>query len=99
MHRLSAHCRCHVAGCKAHGGSPMTTRYLGAPVRRNEDRRLLTGSALFVDDVELPGLLHAAFLRSPLAHACLKRLDVEAARRHPGVVAVFTAQDLGSDNK
>jgi CO/xanthine dehydrogenase Mo-binding subunit len=43
----------------------MTTRYLGAPVARNEDRRLLTGRALFVNDVERPGMLHVAFLRSP----------------------------------
>ncbi|HZP99301.1 MAG TPA: xanthine dehydrogenase family protein molybdopterin-binding subunit [Reyranella sp.] len=77
----------------------MTTRYFGAPVKRNEDRRLLTGKALFIDDVELPGLLHAAFLRSQMAHARIKRLDVAAARNHPGVVAVFTADDLGSFNK
>jgi aerobic carbon-monoxide dehydrogenase large subunit len=57
----------------------MTTRYFGAPVKRNEDGRLLTGQALFVDDVELPGLLHAAFLRSPFAHARIGRVDVTAA--------------------
>ena len=73
----------------------MTTRYFGAPVRRNEDQRLLTGQALFVDDVELPGLLHAAFLRSQVAHARVLRVDVEAARRRPGVIAVYTAEDLG----
>jgi carbon-monoxide dehydrogenase large subunit len=77
----------------------MTTRHFGAPVRRNEDRRLLTGKALFIDDVELPGLLHAAFLRSQAAHARITRLDVEAARRRPGVVAVFTAEDLDGFNK
>jgi aerobic carbon-monoxide dehydrogenase large subunit len=73
----------------------MTTRYLGAPVRRNEDGRLLTGKALFVDDVELPGMLHAAFLRSPLAHARIGRIDPSKARQREGVVAIYTADDLG----
>src|SRR6202140_5138078 len=73
----------------------MATRYLGAPVKRNEDRRLLTGQALFVDDVELPGLLHAAFLRSQVAHARIRKIDVSAARRRAGVIAVYTATDLG----
>src|ERR1700730_9017642 len=73
----------------------MATRYLGAPVKRNEDRRLLTGQALFVDGRELPGLLHAAFLRSQVAHARIRKIDVSAARRRAGVVAVYTAEDLG----
>ncbi|HRF50728.1 MAG TPA: xanthine dehydrogenase family protein molybdopterin-binding subunit, partial [Anaerolineales bacterium] len=73
----------------------MTTRLFGSPIKRNEDPRLLTGQALFVDDVELPGLLHVAFLRSPFGHAKLGSVDVEAARALPGVIAVFTATDLG----
>jgi aerobic carbon-monoxide dehydrogenase large subunit len=73
----------------------METRYLGQPVTRNEDPRLLTGQALFVDDVDLHGMLHAAFLRSPYAHARLNRIDASAARARPGVVAVYTAEDLG----
>lgn len=73
----------------------MATRVFGEPIRRNEDARLLTGQALFVDDVELPGLLHAAFFRSSYAHARIKGIDVSAARQHPGVVAVYTAHDLG----
>ncbi|MBV8745942.1 MAG: xanthine dehydrogenase family protein, partial [Xanthobacteraceae bacterium] len=73
----------------------MSTRYFGAPIPRNEDRRLLSGQALFVDDVELPGLLHAAFLRSSVAHARIRRIDVAAARKRPGVVAIYTAADLG----
>ena len=52
----------------------MATRSFGAPITRNEDARLLSGQALFVDDVELPGMLHAAFLRSNVAHARI-RLD------------------------
>jgi aerobic carbon-monoxide dehydrogenase large subunit len=74
----------------------MTTRYFGAPVKRNEDHRLLTGQALFVDDVELPNMLHVAFLRSQVAHARLNSIDVSGALKCPGVVAVYTAEDLGA---
>ncbi len=74
----------------------MTTRYLGAPVTRNEDARLLTGRALFVDDVELACMLHAALLRSPLAHARIRSIDIAAARARPGVVGVYVADDLGA---
>jgi carbon-monoxide dehydrogenase large subunit len=73
----------------------METRVLGQPITRNEDPRLLTGQALFVDDVDLPGMLHAAFLRSPYAHARLLSVDVSAARTRPGVAAAYTADDLG----
>ncbi|HEX2091989.1 MAG TPA: xanthine dehydrogenase family protein molybdopterin-binding subunit [Longimicrobiaceae bacterium] len=73
----------------------MTRRYVGERVARNEDRRLLTGRAMFVDDVQLPGMLHVAFLRSDHAHALLRGVDVSAALERPGVVAVFTADDLG----
>jgi carbon-monoxide dehydrogenase large subunit len=64
-------------------------------VPRNEDARLLTGRALFVDDVQLAGMLHVAFVRSEYAHGRLKHVDVSAARRRPGVTAVYTAGDLG----
>jgi carbon-monoxide dehydrogenase large subunit len=74
----------------------VATRNFGAPIRRNEDARLLRGQALFVDDVELPGMLHAAFLRSNLAHATIRSIDVSAARAREGVVAVYTAEDLGA---
>lgn len=73
----------------------MTTRYFGQPIKRNEDPALLTGQALFVDDVHLPGMVHVAFLRSSYAHARLRNIDVTAARSMPGVVAVYTASDLG----
>ncbi len=74
----------------------MTTRSFGAPITRNEDARLLSGQALFVDDVELPGMLYAAFLRSSAAHARIRSIDVTAARARSGVVAVYTAEDLGA---
>jgi carbon-monoxide dehydrogenase large subunit len=68
---------------------------LGARTKRNEDPRLLTGRALFVDDVELPGMLHVAFLRSPHAHARLLGIDASRALAREGVVAIYTAEDLG----
>src|ERR1051326_5831232 len=72
----------------------MGAKYFGAAVRRREDPRFLRGEGRYVDDVTLPGLLHAAFLRSPHAHARLTRLDVRAASALPGVVAVYTFADL-----
>ncbi len=62
----------------------MTKTPIGKRVLRNEDPRLLTGQAQFVDDVEIPGLLHAAFLRSDHAHARLLGMDVSVARQRPG---------------
>lgn len=73
----------------------MSGRYVGKYVPRNEDRRLLTGRALFVDDVRLEGMLHVAFVRSDHAHGIINSIDVSAAREKPGVVAVYTAEDLG----
>ncbi len=71
------------------------TRWVGARVARNEDPDLLTGRAVFIDDVELPGMLHAAFVRSDFAHARVRSIDVSAALTRPGVRAVVTAADLG----
>ncbi len=73
----------------------MATRYFGERIKRNEDPRLLTGQALYVDDVDLPNMLHAAFLRSPYAHAKINNIDVSQALQREGVVAVYTANDLG----
>jgi len=73
----------------------MSTRYFGERIKRNEDPRLLTGQALYVDDVDLPNMLHAAFLRSPYAHAKINNIDVSQALQREGVVAVYTADDLG----
>ena len=64
-------------------------------VRRREDPRLITGAGEFVDDLRVDGCLHAAMLRSPHAHARIRAIDASAARRAPGVVGVFTAEDLG----
>lgn len=73
----------------------MTTRYFGQRIKRNEDLRMLTGQALHVDDVDLPGMLHVAFYRSGYAHGRILSIDVAAAQERPGVVAVYTAEDLG----
>jgi carbon-monoxide dehydrogenase large subunit len=73
----------------------MAKKYVGKRMTRTEDPLLLTGQALFVDDVQLAGMLYAAFLRSDYAHARLRSIDVSAARERPGVVAVYTAEDLG----
>ncbi len=77
----------------------MTTKYIGKRIQRNEDPRLLTGQALFVDDVDIPGMCHAAFLRSDYAHARLKSIDISAAQNRPGVVAIYTAESMGRDWK
>ena len=70
------------------------SKMVGATVKRKEDPRLITGSSTYVDDIQLPGMLHLIIVRSPYAHAILNGVDVEAAKRAPGVVAVITADDL-----
>jgi aerobic carbon-monoxide dehydrogenase large subunit len=69
-------------------------RLVGAKVPRVEDQRILTGRGHYIDDLHLPHMLHAAFLRSPLAHARIVSLDVSEARHAPGVVAIFTGEDM-----
>lgn len=73
----------------------MATQYFGERIKRNEDPRLISGRALFVDDVHLPGMLHAAFLRSPYAHARIKRVNLTKALNRPGVAAVYSAAEIG----
>ncbi len=73
----------------------MANRVFGKKISRIEDPRLLTGQAQFIDDIEIPGMLHAAFYRSDYAHARIKSIDVSAALKRPGVVAVYTAEDFG----
>ena len=74
----------------------MGTRYFGASVARVEDPRLLRGSGRFVDDIKLPGLLHAALVRSPHAHARITAVQLEAARALPGVAGVFGYEELAA---
>ena len=72
----------------------MTRTYIGAPIRRGEDIRFLTGRATFIDDVKLPGMLHAAVLRSPHAHARILAVEAADALKLPGVACVLTFADL-----
>lgn len=72
----------------------MATTVFGSGIRRREDPRLITGAATYTDDLTLPGMVHAAMLRSPHAHARIDVLDVAAAAGHPGVAAVLTGEDL-----
>ena len=67
---------------------------IGKPVLRLEDGPLIRGRGRFVDDLKFPGMLEAAFVRSPHAHAAIRRIDTAAARRLPGVAAVLTLADL-----
>ena len=68
--------------------------YVGQPVKRFEDPRLVTGQGEYVDDVKLPGMTYAAFLRSPHAHAIIKSIDTTKASQMPGVEMVITGADL-----
>ena len=69
-------------------------QYVGKPIKRKEDPRLVTGRGVYVDDIKLPGMLYAAFVRSQYAHAKIKSIDASKALRMPGVVNVFTGNDL-----
>ena len=72
----------------------MSTKVMGAAIKRKEDPRLITGEAKYLDDVKLTGMAYAAILRSPYAHARIKRINTKKAAKQPGVVAVFTGQDF-----
>ncbi|MEY9755558.1 xanthine dehydrogenase family protein molybdopterin-binding subunit [Bradyrhizobium yuanmingense] len=70
---------------------------IGARVVRKEDKRFITGKGRYVDDIKLTGMTHAYFIRSPHAHAKVKKIDSSAALKMPGVVAVLTGQELVDD--
>ena len=73
----------------------MSTRQFGEPVQRNADPALLKGEGAFIDDISLPGALHAAFVRSQHARARIRSIDISAAEALPDVVAVYTADNIG----
>src|SRR5438552_8743780 len=73
-------------------------RLFGKSIKRREDPRFITGRGQYVDDLKLPGMTYAAFVRSPHAHARIRKIDAAAAKRHPGVVAVFTGKDMTGVN-
>jgi len=70
------------------------SKLVGARVKRREDPRLIRGLAHYVDDIQLPNVLHAAILRSPYAHARIRAMRTDQAHRHPGVVAVVTGNEI-----
>ena len=72
----------------------MATRIFGSGIRRREDPRLITGTATYTDDITLPGMVYAAMLRSPHAHAKITSIDTSKAAAAPGVVAVYTGADV-----
>src|SRR5207248_3485490 len=67
---------------------------VGSPIKRREDPRLITGQSTYVDDIKIVGMLHMAVLRSPYGHARINSINTDAARKAPGVVAVYTAADM-----
>src|SRR5919205_1114248 len=71
-----------------------TTQVIGAPLKRVEDPRLVTGRAKYLDDLKLPGMAHVAIVRSPHAHARIRGIRTERAAAAPGVVGVFTGRDF-----
>src|SRR3990170_1105483 len=79
--------------------TPLAPKLVGARVPRVEDPRLLTGQGSYVDDHRPAGMLCAAFLRAPHAHARIARIDAAAARALPGVAAVLTGEDMARDCK
>src|SRR5829696_2287655 len=98
LHRLPGDHRRHLGrrqpSAQPQGAFDVSQRLFGQNVRRLEDPDLLTGRARFVDDIHLPGLLEAAFVRSPHAHAAIRGIDKTAAVALPGVHAVYTLADL-----
>ena len=75
----------------------MTETNIGAPVKRVEDKRFLTGRGRYTDDLNQPNQLYASILRSPHAHANLKKVDVSQAKAAPGVIDIFTGSDMAAD--
>jgi carbon-monoxide dehydrogenase large subunit len=73
------------------------SKMFGQALKRREDPRLITGKGNYVDDIKLPGMLHAAILRSPYAHARINSINVEAAQALPGVVAVITGEEIAKE--
>src|SRR6266478_7712290 len=71
-----------------------TAKLMGASIKRREDPRFITGKGNYTDDLKLPGMTYAAFVRSPHSHAGIRKIDTSKALKHPGVVAVFTGKDM-----
>ena len=74
------------------------TKMVGQALKRREDPKLIQGKGNFLDDIKLHGMTHAAVLRSPYAHAKIKSIDTSKAKALPGVIAVFTGEDMTDIN-
>ena len=100
MRRLSGYLPWYLRPGRRHSGLCVNApgigaaRYIGQSVPRKEDPRLLTGRGQFVDDIALPGMLHVAFVRSPIARGNILSIDSAAACEVPGVHAIYTAADF-----
>ncbi len=70
---------------------------VGTSMKRKEDPRMITGRGRYTEDIQLPGMLHAVIVRSTEAHAGIESIDTSAAKERPGVVAVFTGEELAAD--
>jgi len=73
------------------------TTYIGTPMKRKEDPRMITGRGNYTEDINLPGMLHLVVVRSPEAHATITSIDASAAKERSGVVAVLTGDDMAGD--
>src|SRR5947207_5727151 len=76
------------------GAAAATTKWVGQPIRRKEENRLVSGKGIFVDDEKMPGMLHIRFVRSSYAHAKITRVDVSKAEKFPGVVCTLTGAEI-----
>ncbi len=78
----------------ANGAQAAPAKWVGQPIRRKEENRLVSGKGIFVDDEKMPGVLHIKFVRSSYAHAKIARIDVSKAEKFPGVVCTLTGPEI-----
>ena len=81
-------------GSGADGAQGGAVKWVGQPIRRKEENRLVSGKGIFVDDEKMPGMLHIRFVRSSYAHARIARVDVSKAEKFPGVVCTLTGAEI-----
>src|ERR1051325_6489151 len=81
-------------GSSANGAQAAPAKWVGQPIRRKEENRLVSGKGIFVDDEKMPGMMHIKFVRSSYAHAKITRVDVSKAEKFPGVVCTLTGAEI-----
>src|SRR5918999_2688527 len=96
LHRVPQHRQEHHGGRAGDGRQAVNAPLIGARVQRKEDYRFLTGTGVYTDDVALPNQTYAAFVRSPHAHAKIKKISSQKAKQERGVLAVYTGEDLAA---